>query len=110
MQKRAIWYVGLFTLLAMGGGLPARAQMQDQGKPPIYTYVSQWAVPRAQWPEMTKINQDEKPLMDKLMADGTITSYGDFTNLIHQEGEATHGSWFTATSEGNLMKALEGLS
>jgi hypothetical protein len=27
--------------------------------------------------------------------------------LIDQEGEPTHGSWFTASSEGKLMKALE---
>jgi hypothetical protein len=41
------------------------------------------------------------------MADGTLTGYGAFTNLLHQEGEPTHGTWFTATSEGNLLKALE---
>jgi len=45
--------------------------------------------------------------MDKLVADGTLTGYGAFTNLIHQEGEPTHGTWFTATSEGKLLKALE---
>jgi hypothetical protein len=28
-------------------------------------------------------------------------------NLIHVEGEPTHGDWFTATSEGNILKALE---
>lgn len=47
--------------------------------------------------------------MDKLVADGTLTGYGSFTNLIHQEGEPTHGTWFTATSEGRLMKGLEAL-
>ena len=45
--------------------------------------------------------------MEKLVADGTLTGYGAFSNLIHQEGEATHGTWLTATSEGNLLKALE---
>ena len=28
-------------------------------------------------------------MMDKLIADGTLTGYGAFTNLIHQEGEPT---------------------
>ena len=45
--------------------------------------------------------------MDKLVADGTITGYGEFRNLIHAEGQPTHGDWFTATSEGNILKALE---
>lgn len=46
-------------------------------------------------------------MMDKLVSDGTLIGYGAFTNLIHQEGEPTHGTWMTATSEGNVLKALE---
>ena len=56
---------------------------------------------------MEKTDEQDRPLMEKLVAAGTITGYGAYTNLIHQDGEATHGSWFTATSEGRLMKALE---
>jgi hypothetical protein len=47
--------------------------------------------------------------MDKLLADGTIVSYGAYSNILHQEGEPTHGSWFSSTSEGNLLKALEAI-
>jgi hypothetical protein len=106
MQKRAMGYVFLLTLVAVAAGTPLRAQ-NDQGKPPTYTYIAEWTVPRAQWPDMVKIDDQERTLMEKLVADGTIIGYGTFANLIHQEGEPTHGSWFTATSEGNLMKALE---
>ncbi|MBV9404518.1 MAG: hypothetical protein JO211_04180 [Acidobacteriaceae bacterium] len=42
-----------------------------------------------------------------MIADGSLVSYGAFTNLIHQEGQPTHGTWMTATSEGNILKALE---
>jgi len=56
---------------------------------------------------MVKLDDQDKPLMEKLVSDGTLTGYGAFTNLIHQDGEPTHGTWFTATSEGNLLKALE---
>jgi hypothetical protein len=65
------------------------------------------AVPRVQWAEMVKLDEQDRPLMEKLISDGTLTGYGAYTNLIHQEGEPTHGTWFTATSEGNLLKALE---
>jgi hypothetical protein len=95
--------------LALATGARSLAQTGDQGKPPVYTYIADWDVPRAQWAEMVKVDEQERPLLDKLVADGTLIGYGAYTNLIHQEGAPTHGSWFTATSEGNLMKALEAI-
>ena len=81
MQKRTMGYVFLLTLVAMTRGISARAQ-SDQGKPPAYTYIAQWAVPRAQWQDIVKVDDQERPLMDKLVADGTIIGYGTFANLI----------------------------
>jgi hypothetical protein len=86
-----------------------RAQTTAHDKAPVYTYVAEWDVPRAQWGDMTKVDDQDKPLLDKLVADGTLIGYGAYTNLIHQEGEPTHGSWFSATSEGNILKALEAI-
>jgi hypothetical protein len=107
VTKRAKWCGGVFCVVVLGATIPCGAQTTDQGKPPVYTYVSQWAVPRAQWAEMAKVNEQDRELMEKLVADGTITGYGASTNLIHQEGEPTHDTWFTATSEGNILKALQ---
>jgi len=58
---------------------------------------------------MDKNADAERPLLDKLVADGTLIGYGAYTNLVHQEGEPTHGDWLSATSEGNLLKALEAI-
>jgi hypothetical protein len=107
MKSRAIWYVGFLSIFTFAPVMSLQAQTGDQGKPPLYSYISEWAVPRAQWAEMAKLDEQDRPLMDKLVADGTLTGYGAYTNLIHQEGEPTHGTWFSATSEGNLLKALE---
>src|SRR5690348_5246118 len=96
MKNRAIWYVGLLSIFAFVPVMSLQAQTGDQGKPPLYTYISEWAVPRAQWAEMAKLDEQDRPLMDKLVADGTLTGYGAYTNLIHQEGEPTHGTWFSA--------------
>lgn len=85
---------------------PARAQMDQKEKPPLYTYVAEWSVPRAQWPGMDRSDKGMKTTMDKLVADGTIVGYGSFKTVVHQEGHPTHGSWFQAMSMGNLMKAL----
>ena len=106
MHKRTIHRSGLLLLLALSA-LPAVRAQDDEGKPPIYTYISEWTVPRAQWTEFIKSDDSENPLMDKLVADGTLIGYGSYVNLIHQEGQPTHGSWMTATSEGRLAKALE---
>ncbi len=106
MKNRATWLLGVVSL-ALVVGIPSQAQNGDQVKAPAYTYISEWAVPRAQWADMAKLDDQDRPLMDKLVADGTLTGYGAYTNLIHQEGEPTHGTWFTASSEGNLLKALE---
>jgi hypothetical protein len=107
MKNLTTWCVAFLFIFLLVAGVPAQAQTADQGKPPVYTYISEWAVPRAQWAEMVKLDEQDRPLMDKLVSDGTLTGYGAFTNLIHQEGEPTHGTWLTATSEGNLLKALE---
>jgi len=88
---------------------PATAQNAPAEKPAVYTYVSEWAVPRAMWADYKKEDDADLDAMKKAMAEGAIVSYGSFAVINHQEGAPTHGSWFTATSMANLMKVLEGL-
>ncbi len=96
--------------MALAFAAPAFAQMQSaNAKPPIYTYVSEWTVPRNMWGDYQKQETSDDQLMKKLVDDGTLVGCGIYTVLNHQEGEPTHGSWFTATSMANLMKALEQL-
>jgi hypothetical protein len=99
----------LILCLASATVGPLQAQTATKAKPSVYTYVAQWSVPRGQWADMVKVDEQDRPLLDKLVADGTLIGYGAYTNLIHQEGEPTHGTWFSATSEGNLLKALEAI-
>ena len=93
------------ALICSAWALPARAQDKPE-KPTMYTYVAQWNVPRAQWPDIEKLHVSEKDTMDKLVADGTIVGYGSYITVVHQEDQATHGSWFQAMSMANLLKAL----
>jgi hypothetical protein len=88
---------------------PAMAQSAAAEKPAVYTYVSEWAVPRAMWADFKKVDDADMNDLKKAMADGTIISYGSFSVLNHQEGAPTHGTWFSATSMANLMKVLEGV-
>lgn len=107
MRNRRVFNVCLLSVAACLAVAPSHAQSADQSKPPMYIYVSEWAVPRAQWADMAKVDEQDRSLMDKLVSDGTLISYGSLTNLIHQEGEPTHTTWMSASSEGNLLKALE---
>lgn len=107
MKNRRTLFFSFIFGAALFAVAPSQAQTGDQGKQPAYMYLSEWAVPRAQWADMAKLDEQDKPLMDKLVSEGTLTGYGAYTNLIHQDGEPTHGTWMTATSEGNILKALE---
>ena len=35
---------------------------------------------------MTKADELDRPVLDKLVADGTLVGYGAYTNIIHQGG------------------------
>jgi hypothetical protein len=107
MRKR-LFGIGCLMVLGLAAAWPERAKADDK-KPPTYTYIAEWAVPRDQWRDYAKVTADERATMDQLVADGTLTGYGEFSNLLHQEGQPTHGSWFSATSRAGLLKALEAL-
>ncbi len=109
-MRKQTWCICLLILcLASAVVAQSQAPAAAKTKPPVYTYVAQWDVPRAQWGDIVKLDEQDRPILDKLVADGTLIGYGAYTNLIHQEGEPTHGTWFSATSEGNLLKALEAI-
>ena len=108
-MHRKIASLLVFCLAFSAAAATAQMAGQEKEKPPVYTYVAQWTVPRAQWADEAKVDDQDRAVLDKLVADGTLIGYGAYTNLIHQEGEPTHGTWFSAMSEGNLLKALEAI-
>ena len=106
MKRRYLATLCFAALFVAGIALtpkPAAAQMTQD----YYTYVSQWAVPRAQWDAFAKQQESDIPRMKQLLADGTIIAWGNDEVRVHQEDGYTHAEWFTATSRANLLKALE---
>ncbi len=104
-----ILFVVCSLIVAMLCTGTAKTQPLSDEKPLLYTYVSEWAVPRAMWGDYQKMEASGNEAMSKLVADGTLVSFGNFSVLNHQEGNATHGTWFAATSMANILKVLEGL-
>ena len=100
-------FVLTILLLLFGLACPPTWAQNNPGQPPLFTYVSEWNTPRAQWADMAKVEANIKPTMDALVADGTLVGYGTYENRIHSEATPTHGSWFQAESLANILKALD---
>jgi hypothetical protein len=111
MHKRFLFAVMIVLLISMISAPTSSvsAQSAPAAKAALYTYVSLFAVPRAQWADFEKAEMSDDTELKKLAADGSIVGYGIFSRVAHQEGEPTHGDWFSATSQANLMKGLEAL-
>lgn len=98
--------------IALGSLCVVRASAQTEAvkpKAPMYSYISNWQIPRAHWGEMKDEPATEKDIMDKAMADGTLVGYGNDQNLVHTEDGWTHDDWFASYSMGGLMKVLKQL-
>src|SRR5271157_356520 len=109
-MNRRLWGIcaAVCTLAMMAAWTaPARAQDEPKEKPPMYSYVGFWHIPRAQWAEMEKANATDQKILDKAMADGTIIAYGNDTNLVHQPDGATHDDWWSSMSMAGLLNVLD---
>ncbi len=110
-KSRSI-FVGL-CILALSGLCTVLASAQNSDvkeKPPMYTYVSNWQIPRAHWADMSKSEDAGKQILDKALADGTIIGYGSDENLVHQPDGYTHDDWWTSMSMAGLLKVLDQFS
>ncbi len=107
MLNRFCMVLALVSALAAGMLLtPKTAAAQGEGAT-YYTYVSQWAVPRAQWAAFAKQDESSVAQMKKDVADGLLVAWGNETIRVHTSDGFTHSEWFTATSRENLLKVLE---
>ena len=100
--------IGLFAGVSLILAVPPVALSQIEHSQRLYTYVSQFQVPRANWAQFTE--ETEKiadPVFERLMADGTIVSWGDFETVVHTPDGMTHGSWWQATNLAGIMRVLD---
>ena len=100
---RVLFAVAFAALAA----LPTLAQTEVKEKPPMYSYVGAWSIPRAQWGDMEKDNAANQKVLEKALASGTIIAYGDDTNLVHRSDGWTHDQWWSAMSMAGLLNVLE---
>jgi len=108
-MNKNMW--GVFVVvcaLAIFAVVPASAQMAEvKDKPPMYSYVGNWSIPRAQWGDMEKANAADQKILDKAMASGTIVAYGNDVNLIHTSDGGTHDDWWSSMSMAGVLSVLD---
>jgi len=87
---------------------PIAFSQTNQAQPILYTFVSQFQVPRANWAEYSENTEKSfVPIVEKLVADGTILSYSTFEHIVHTPEGFTHGAAWTSTSIAGLTKVLD---
>ena len=108
-RKLGSVFAGLCALTVAGVCVvPACAQMSEvKEKPPMYSYVGLWNIPRAQWAEMVKSDEADQPTLNKALADGTIVGFGSDVNLVHQPDGSTHDDWWSAMSMAGVLNLLD---
>ena len=104
-MKKRIAGLLVFVLAVM---LVPAALPQMEPTPVVYTYVSQFQVPRANWAAYSEDTEKTVvPIVEKLTADGTILSWATFEQIIHTPEGYTHGAWWSSNTISGLMKVLE---
>jgi len=89
---------------------PAGAQAPEvKEKPPMYTYVSNWAIPRARWTDMDKQEAVDAKVFDKGMSSGQLVGYGSDRTLVHHADGDTHDSFWSAMSMSAVLGILDEL-
>jgi hypothetical protein len=105
LRRAFAWTCGLAMVAICAA--PAVAQTEVKEKPPMYSYVGNWAIPRAQWGEMEKANAADQPTYEKAFSAGTIVGYGNDVTIVHQGDGQTHDEWWSAMSMAGLLNVLE---
>ncbi len=97
---------GVVVVLAVVVVPAAISQMEPT--PRVYTFVSQFQVPRANWAQYAEdAEKTFVPIAEKMLADGSIVSWSTFENVVHTPEGYTHGAAWSSSSIAGLMKVLD---
>src|SRR5207245_11517648 len=108
MNKRWIGVSVVLILAAVTIGSSPIAFSQMELTPTVYTFVSQFQVPRANWAGYSEDTEKTiVPILEKLTADGTIASWSTFEQVVHTTDGYTHGAAWSSTTISVLMKELD---
>ena len=100
---------GLVVVALLVFSAPVALPQQEQAQT-VYTFVSLWQIPRANWAQFSENSEKiTNPLLQKMLTDGAIISWGSFETVVHTPDGMTHGGWFQATSLAGITRVLDEL-
>jgi hypothetical protein len=104
MKKRiAVLLLMVLAVMFVPAALP-----QMEPAPTVYTFVSQFQIPRAQWAAYSEDTEKSfVPVAEKMMADGTIVSWATFEQVVHTTDGYSHGASWSSPTIAGLMKVLD---
>jgi hypothetical protein len=94
-------------MAAATSGFASAQTSEVKEKPPMYCYIGNWDIPRAQWADMAKADDADRPILEKALSGGTIVGFGTDMTVIHTANGGTNDQWWCATSRAGLMNVLE---
>jgi hypothetical protein len=104
MTKRI---AGLLLIVLAVMLVPA-ALPQMEPTPVVYTYVSQFQIPRANWAQYSEDTEKTfVPVVEKSLADGAILGWSTFEQVVHTPDGYTHGAAWSSNTIAGLMKVLD---
>ena len=107
MKRRSLlWLLACVVTVFVMGCTSLSAQTEAKEKAPMYSYVSNWAMPRAQWAAYEKDTSTEA-ILQKALANGTIIGYGKEHMIIHNSEGWTHDSWWSSNSMAGVLNVLD---
>ena len=108
MNRRWIGVVAGLLLAALAVVSSPIAFSQMEPTPTVYTFVSQFQVPRANWAQYSEDTEKTLvPIMEKSLADGNIVSRSTFEQVLHTPDAYTHGAAWSSNSIAGLLKVLD---
>ena len=108
MNRRMIGVAVGLALVAIAIVSSPIAFSQMEATPTVYTFVSQFQVPRANWAGYSEDTEKTVvPILEKLTADGTIGGWSTFEQVVHTTDGYTHGAAWSSTTISGLMKVLD---
>jgi hypothetical protein len=92
--------VTLLVIFAIRAMPTAAQSMEIKARPPMYSYIAVWNIPRDQWAARENQAASARKILDRAISDGTIVAYGF-------DGNPLHDTFWLAMSRAGLQKVLD---
>lgn len=111
MSKRnmCLSVIGLFVVVLLVFSAPVALPQAEQPHP-VYVYVSQFQVPRANWAQYTEDTEKTvNPILERLFAEGALNGWSNTETIVHTPEGMTHSTAWWSTSLAGIMRVLDEL-